>query len=138
MIESRQFISIGAFLGFLAVALGAFGNHALESTMVELDTVETYKTAVQYIFYHAIGLFLVSHVISLVTTPLAIWAGWAMVIGTALFSGSLLLIAVFDVQGLGIITPIGGLFFLAGWAMLGIAAVKGRRREPAVEVAKPE
>ena len=117
-------IIFAAVFGFLGVALGAFGAHGLQH-MVEAKQLAVWHTGVQYQMYHSLALLAVA----LLTTnylnqTLAHWAGWAFVIGILLFSGSLYAIVLLGVKNLGVITPIGGLFFLAGWALLLIAAIK--------------
>ncbi len=104
---------IAAGLCFLAVALGAFGAHALKGTLQAHGTSEVWKTAVLYHFIHAVALLV------LATLPAAgRFASWLFVAGIILFSGSLYLLALTNLKWLGPITPLGGLCFLAGWACL--------------------
>ncbi|MEO7724083.1 MAG: DUF423 domain-containing protein [Chthoniobacterales bacterium] len=102
-----------AALGFLAVALGAFGAHALKGPLTANQTTEVWKTAVLYHFVHALVL------IVLATLPAAnrITAG-LFIGGIVIFSGSLYLLALTNMKWLGAITPLGGLCFLAGWFCL--------------------
>ncbi len=107
------FFRLGAALCFLAVALGAFGAHALRGTLQANDTTEVWKTAVLYHFVHALALLL------LATIPGASRAAsWLLLAGIVIFSGSLYLLALTNVRWLGAITPLGGLCFLAGWLSL--------------------
>lgn len=102
-----------AALCFLAVALGAFGAHALKGTLAANHTIEVWKTAVLYHFVHALALLVVA------TLPAVSRAASAFFVsGIVLFSGSLYLLALTNVKWLGAITPLGGLCFLAGWLSL--------------------
>ncbi len=102
-----------AGLGFLAVALGAFGAHALKATLQANDTTEVWKTAVLYHFLHALALLV------LAALPAASRAASGLFIaGILIFSGSLYLLALTNIKWLGAITPLGGLLFLAGWICL--------------------
>jgi uncharacterized membrane protein YgdD (TMEM256/DUF423 family) len=106
-------LRIAAALCFLAVALGAFGAHALKSTIEGHGMADVWNKAVLYHFIHAIALF----VLALVgTTNRAVW--WLLFTGVILFSGSLYIMALTNILWLGAITPLGGLCLLAGWAWL--------------------
>ena len=107
---------IAAALCFLAVALGAFGAHALRSTLESNGMTDVWNKAVLYHFVHAIALLVLAFV---ATTSRAAW--WLLFSGIILFSGSLYLMALTNLRWFGPITPIGGLCFLAGWAWLVIA-----------------
>jgi uncharacterized membrane protein YgdD (TMEM256/DUF423 family) len=115
------FVLAGIFL-FAAVALGAFGAHALKARLAP-DLMPVYQTAVQYHFWHALGLLAVG--ILLLHKPESgalVAAAWLLAAGIVLFSGSLYLLALSGVRGLGAVTPIGGAAFLAAWACLAWAA----------------
>lgn len=102
---------------FLAVALGAFGAHALKARLSpELQAV--WETGVRYQVYHALGLFVVAWLTTVTQSRLVPAAGWCFVAGTALFSGSLYVLSLSGIRWLGAITPLGGLLFLAGWLCL--------------------
>ena len=121
----KKNIIIGAVLGFLAVALGAFGAHALEDLLVKNDYQAVWETGVQYQMFHAvailvIGVLMSKNVIGNVKSLRV--AVTAMLIGTILFSGSLYVMAVTKITVLGAITPIGGVAFLIGWVALMMAA----------------
>ena len=120
----RTFATLGACLGFLAVLAGAFGAHALRSRLSP-DLLAVFETAARYQMYHALALLAVAWVVSRSPTPLAAWAGALFVVGTVLFSGSLYLLALTGTRGLGAITPLGGVAFLAGWVCLALAVWKG-------------
>lgn len=120
----RLFICLGALFGFLGVVLGAFGAHGLQN-IVEAKQLAVWHTGVQYQIYHSLALLSASLLaVSLVNPRIARWAGWAFVLGILLFSGSLYAIVLLGVKTLGLITPIGGLFFLIGWLLLLLAAIK--------------
>lgn len=120
----RSFIILAGIFGFLAVALGAFGAHGLQK-IVEPRLLEVWHTGVQYQMYHSLALLAVALLaVSYINPAIAKWAGGAFVIGILLFSGSLYAIVLLGVRNLGLITPIGGVFFLIGWALLIVAALK--------------
>ena len=104
---------LAAALGLLAVALGAFGAHALKGTLQSNDTTAVWGTAVLYHFIHAVILLV------LATQPGTSRAASSLfVAGIVLFSGSLYLLALTNLKWLGAITPLGGLCLLAGWFCL--------------------
>ena len=125
----KSFLVIGSLLGGLAVALGAFGAHGLKK-IVPAETVTTFQTGVQYQMYHALALILTAIVFERVGTNMLQWAGNSFIIGTVLFSGSLYALTAMKatgkvgMEGIGIITPIGGLFFIAGWVLFLLAILK--------------
>lgn len=121
--KSKQFIIIAAIIGFLAVALGAFGAHGLESTLSE-KAMHRYQTAVDYQFYHALALFGIGLLLrSHVNVCLQISA-YAFVLGILLFSGSLYAYALTGIGKLGMITPFGGLAFLFAWTCLAVGSLR--------------
>jgi uncharacterized membrane protein YgdD (TMEM256/DUF423 family) len=114
----KTFLLLASVFGGLAVALGAFGAHALENRL-SADLLSTYEIGVRYHFYHALALLGVVAVISRwPAAPAAVWAGWLFVVGIVIFSGSLYILAFTGIRWLGAITPIGGVAFIAGWACL--------------------
>jgi uncharacterized membrane protein YgdD (TMEM256/DUF423 family) len=103
-----------AIFGFLGVSLGAFGAHALSSTLATNGTLAIWNTAVLYHLVHTVA---------------ALWASannkvatWLWLSGVGVFSGSLYILAITNIRWLGAITPIGGLLFLAGWLWIAIRA----------------
>jgi uncharacterized membrane protein YgdD (TMEM256/DUF423 family) len=104
---------IAAALCFAAVALGAFGAHALRSTIERHGMLDVWNKAVLYHFVHAIALFVLAF---WTTTNRTSW--WLIFIGIFLFSGSLYVMALTNLRWLGAITPLGGLCFLGGWTWL--------------------
>lgn len=113
---SLLFFRIAAALCFLAVALGAFGAHALRSTIERHGLLEVWNKAVLYHFIHAVALLALSRFTTINSKPC-----FLLLAGIILFSGSLYVMALTNVRWLGAITPLGGLCFLAGWAWLVIA-----------------
>jgi uncharacterized membrane protein YgdD (TMEM256/DUF423 family) len=118
----KTFLLLGAVAAFLAVALGAFGAHGLRGRLSP-EMLAVFQTGVQYHMSHALALILVSGIMGRMSGWLIQSAGWCFVAGIVFFSGSLYLLAVTGVTILGAVTPIGGLFFLAGWACLAFAAI---------------
>ena len=110
-------INLSSFFMLLAVALGAFGAHAMKGHYSDY-AMEIYKTAVFYHIVHALGLFIVAWLNTLITDPKIMWAGILFIAGIVLFSGSLYLLAFTGASWLGAITPLGGLSFLIGWGLL--------------------
>jgi uncharacterized membrane protein YgdD (TMEM256/DUF423 family) len=124
----RTFTAVGALSGALAVAIGAFGAHALRERLSPED-LATFETGVRYHFYHVAGLLAVAAAAGRWpgrAAGLARMAGWLFVAGTALFSGSLYLLALSGVRWLGAIAPLGGVAFIAGWLSLAWAALRQR------------
>jgi uncharacterized membrane protein YgdD (TMEM256/DUF423 family) len=116
---STLFFRSAAALCFLAVALGAFGAHALRSTIESHGMLDVWNKAVFYHFVHAIALFMLAF---FGTVNRGAWV--FLCAGIILFSGSLYTMALTNVRWLGAVTPLGGLCFLAGWAWLLIAPPK--------------
>ncbi|HEX9053986.1 MAG TPA: DUF423 domain-containing protein [Gemmatimonadales bacterium] len=117
----RLFFSLGALSGFVSVAAGAFGAHALRARL-PADLLAVFETGARYQMYHALALLAVAWAAGRWSGPLVAWAGWLFVAGTLLFSGSLYVLALSGVRWLGAITPLGGVCLLAGWLCLGLAA----------------
>jgi uncharacterized membrane protein YgdD (TMEM256/DUF423 family) len=120
----KLFLSIGSINAFLAVALGAFGAHGLKDKL-SAEMMSVYQTGVQYQMYHALALIVVAVLsVQLPQSSMVNWAGWLFFIGIVLFSGSLYALSLSGIKILGVITPLGGLAFLAGWVMLVLSAFK--------------
>ncbi len=113
-----------SILAMIAVVLGAFGAHALEEQLTP-ERLDTYETAVQYQFYHAIALF-VTGLLARGKPQLAhvAWAGRFFGAGIVLFSGSLYVLVASGISWLGAITPLGGVCFIVGWIMLAVSVKK--------------
>jgi uncharacterized membrane protein YgdD (TMEM256/DUF423 family) len=119
---AKPFLLIGALAGFLGVALGAFGAHALRSRLSP-EMMAAFESAVRYQMYHALAIIMVGLILGRLDGWMFRAAGWAFTLGIVLFSGSLYLLALTGVTILGAVTPLGGLAFLVGWALLVVAAV---------------
>ncbi len=120
----KLFLALGGIYGFLGVALGAFGAHALRDRLAP-ELLGAWKTAVEYQFYHALALLAVGWLLR--ESANAVWlqaAGVSFALGVLLFSGSLYALALSGVRILGAVTPLGGLAFLLGWAFLTLAIVR--------------
>jgi uncharacterized membrane protein YgdD (TMEM256/DUF423 family) len=113
----RLFFRAGALSALIAVAAGAFGAHALRARLTP-EYLAIFETAARYQMYHALGLLAVAWAAGRWPGQLPVWAGWLFVAGTVLFSGSLYALALTGIRGLGAITPLGGVAFLAGWICL--------------------
>jgi len=123
---SALFTGIGALFGFVAVAAGAFGAHALHKRL-PADLLAVFETGARYQMYHAVALLLVGLLAARAPSSLLNAAGWLFIAGVALFSGSLYVLALSGVRVLGAVTPFGGLCFLAGWALLAWSAFRQSR-----------
>ncbi len=121
---NQLFFVIGSLSGGIAVALGAFGAHALKARLTP-ELLNTFETGVRYQMYHALALLAVTLAVRTSTSGLLNAAGWLFVLGTLLFSGSLYLLCFTNKRWLGAITPLGGLAFIAGWICLALAAFAG-------------
>ena len=123
----RLFIALGGISACLGVGLGAFGAHALKSKLTP-ELVTVYQTGVQYHLIHAVGLVLVGILVHWLPDC---WpfkaAGWLLLVGIILFSGSLYLLVITEIRYLGLITPLGGVAFIVGWACLAFGAYFGGR-----------
>ncbi|TDX00704.1 DUF423 domain-containing protein [Dinghuibacter silviterrae] len=124
----KTFLITGALLGALSVGLGAFAAHALKR-MTDEATVGVFHTGVEYQFYHALALLLTGIVYAQFPSAWMTRAGWGFIIGTVLFSGSLYAITLLKINGgslgpAGVLTPIGGLFFIYGWVCMLLGFLK--------------
>lgn len=130
----KSFLITAALLGALAVALGAFGAHALKG-MVSDIAVNTFETGVKYQFYHILALMLVGILYKEYPNKWMVWAGNLFVAGILLFSGSLYVLTFFvatvkpGFAWIGIITPFGGLAFIAGWFSILIGVIKNLKNK---------
>ncbi|MEX0905680.1 MAG: DUF423 domain-containing protein [Balneolaceae bacterium] len=121
---SKLFLIAGSVFMALAVALGAFGAHVVQDLLTP-DRFEVYQTAVQYHFYHALGLLIIGAVAgrSAESTWFR-WSGYLLTAGILIFSGSLYLLTLTDTGWLGAITPFGGVAFILGWIFFAIGVGK--------------
>ena len=119
----KFFLIVGSLLGALSVALGAFGAHSLKR-IVSPEAVATFETGVRYQFYHTFALLIIAVLYERFPNKWMVWAGNSFLVGILLFCGSLYLLTLLNatntigLRKIGIITPFGGLFFIAGWLFL--------------------
>ncbi|MCY1422801.1 hypothetical protein D9M71_384970 [compost metagenome] len=117
----RTFLMLAAFFGFTGVALGAFAAHGLKNRLSS-EYLAIFHTGVNYQLVHTLALFAVALLAAHLPGRLVSWAGGLFCVGIVLFSGSLYVLTLTGVSKLGMVTPFGGLAFLAGWFCLGLAA----------------
>lgn len=122
----RFFYICAGIAGFLGVALGAFGAHALKARL-EPDLLAAFETGVRYHLYHALALFAAAWGWARWPERRFAFAGWAFIAGITIFSGSLYLLALSGERWLGAVTPLGGLAFLAGWSSMAWGAYRAIR-----------
>lgn len=116
-VNAMVWVKLASFMMFLGVALGAFGAHALKGK-VDAYFLDVFKTGVLYHMVHALGLFAVAWLSTISQDPKIAWAGYLMIAGIVLFSGSLYAMTLTGLRPLGAITPFGGLSFLAAWVLI--------------------
>lgn len=128
----RNYLIAAALFGASGVALGAFGAHGLRNVTSDEKILHGYQTAVQYQLYHAIVLLALGILYERIPVKLIRWAARCFISGILLFSGSLYLLTLLKVQGssvvkiIGPLTPLGGVFLIAGWLFLLAAVMKKR------------
>jgi len=120
----KTILVLGTVLSGLAVAIGAFGAHALEPLLEQNQRADTFETASKYHFYHALGILLLGAFANRFSPVLLKRAAWLMAAGVLVFSGSLYLLSVTNIGWLGAITPVGGVLFIVAWAMAGWSATR--------------
>jgi uncharacterized membrane protein YgdD (TMEM256/DUF423 family) len=126
----KNFFLLAAVLGAIAVAAGAFGAHGLQKITADEKILHGYQTAVQYQVYHVLVLLILSAVADKLDARFFRWAVYSFTGGILLFCGSLYLLTFLKIQGsaavkaVGPVTPLGGVLFIAGWLLSGLAAVR--------------
>lgn len=123
---TRTFIIIGALLGMSGVALGAFGAHGLEPTLTANGRLDTFETASHYHLIHALAMIAAAWMNSVTRSRVSRWAGILLALGVLFFSGSLYVLAIFDVRFMGAVAPIGGALLILGWGALALDAWRWR------------
>lgn len=120
---AHALLGFGALLGFLTVALGAFGAHILRARWSQ-EQMAWFETGVQYQGIHSLAILAMAGLGAVLPAARSLLsdAGWAFLVGVVLFSGSLYALAVTRVRRWGAVTPFGGLAFLTGWALALVAA----------------
>jgi uncharacterized membrane protein YgdD (TMEM256/DUF423 family) len=124
MLTQKQTFLISSALGFLAVALGAFGAHALKEMLTVNGRLDTYDLAVRYHFYHTLALLASGIMMDKFKGSGIKLSALLFLIGIVLFSGSLYALCLVNISKIAAITPIGGVFLIAGWATLFISVFK--------------
>jgi uncharacterized membrane protein YgdD (TMEM256/DUF423 family) len=121
---TKLFLILGGINAALVVMLGAFGAHGLK-TKLTAEMLAVYQTGVHYHLFHALGLLAVGLVATQIADSVWLkWSGWLMLAGIILFSGSLYVLSVSGLRWLGMVTPFGGVAFIAAWIVFVIAIVK--------------
>jgi uncharacterized membrane protein YgdD (TMEM256/DUF423 family) len=121
---AKLFLILGGINAALVVMLGAFGAHGLKVKLTA-EMLAVYQTGVHYHLFHALGLLAVGMVATQIADSVWLkWSGWLMLVGIILFSGSLYVLSVSGMRWLGMVTPFGGLAFIAAWIVLVIAIMK--------------
>ncbi|MCW5602177.1 DUF423 domain-containing protein [Nitrosomonas sp.] len=122
----RIFLTLGSINAFLCVLLGALGAHGLKHILTS-EMLVVFQTAVQYHFYHALGMILVGLVLfHLPQSRTLKLSGWLMFAGIVLFSGTLYAISLTEFRGLSKIAPLGGLSYMSSWILFAYAAWKSK------------
>ncbi len=126
--KPHHWIGIGAFWAAIGVTLGAFGAHALKERLVEAGQLENWHTAVRYQVWHALAL--IAYGMLRERRPLPAYAGWAFLVGSLLFSGSVYCLALDVLRPvMGPLTPVGGALLISAWITLGITAMRRGKSE---------
>lgn len=120
-IMDKTLMFVGAVMGGLGVAIGAFGAHGLRGRLTP-DMLAVFETGVRYHMYHALAILIAGALMSRLEGRAVVLAGWSFTAGIVIFSGSLYALALSGVTMLGAVTPIGGVAFIAGWIALAVAA----------------
>jgi uncharacterized membrane protein YgdD (TMEM256/DUF423 family) len=123
LILARIFLATAAVFGGLSVVGGAFASHALKEKLTD-RALAIFETGARYQMYHALALLLVALLLSRAQESQTFFAvaGWAFIVGTVIFSGSLYALSLTDIKFLGAITPLGGVAYIVGWGCLALAA----------------
>jgi len=125
---AKKIVLLASFVLMTAVILGALGAHTLK-TQLTPESVDSFKTGVTYQFYHGFGLLIIAVLMEVFKKPGLKWAALMFSIGILFFSGSIYVLSTRELTGLevkflGPITPVGGLFFVAGWIITFIQFLK--------------
>jgi len=121
---SKLFLILGGINAALVVMLGAFGAHGLKAKLTA-EMLAVYQTGVHYHLFHALGLLAIGIVATQIADSVWLkWSGWLILLGIILFSGSLYVLSVSGLRWLGMVTPFGGVAFIAAWIVFVIAIVK--------------
>src|SRR5690606_9420821 len=123
--KNTRYIKLAAVLGFLAVAIGAFGAHGLEPILSKYKRLETFETAVKYHFYHTFAILIVGVLLTIEQeNKKLVYSVYSFLAGIFIFSGSLYFMSLTNITWLGAVTPLGGLAFMLGWIFLFVGVKK--------------
>jgi len=122
--NQRTTLLSATVLGGLAVVLGAFGAHALKPVLTQQGTLSTWELASRYQFYSTFALMASGVLMTSFPARVIRYGSLCFLIGTVLFSGSLYLLSLYKLSIFGPVTPIGGLFLIAGWILLLVGIAK--------------
>jgi uncharacterized membrane protein YgdD (TMEM256/DUF423 family) len=120
----RTFFVLGALLGAIGVAAGAFGAHALEQRLAP-DRMQLFELAARYQLLHALALLGAAWAVQRWPNGLTSASGWLLVVGTVIFSGTIYALAFGAPRMLGAVTPVGGVALIGGWLLLALGALRG-------------
>lgn len=134
MIMKRRFLAAGALMALLATVFGALGAHAFKPQLSP-DQLESFKTATQYQFYHALALIAVGIISAHWQDKFMLWSGYLFLSGILIFSGSIYVLSTQEISHirapfLGPFTPVGGLCFMAGWISFIISLFRMKDEQP--------
>ena len=121
---ARISIITGGIFGFLSVAIGAFGAHELTPALIQSEKLDVFELAVEYQFYHACALLLNGIINHLFPSVKFKYASVCFIAGVILFSGSLYALSFTPLGILGLLTPMGGIMLLLGWAFLMVGLIE--------------
>ena len=120
----QNIVLAGTLLAALAVALGAFGAHALNDLLIQSGRLDTYQTAVQYQMYHSIGLIFAGLILSKYNLKLINYASLFFFLGILFFSIFLIILCLTNNSTFAIFAPVGGLSYIVGWVLMGVGIYK--------------
>ncbi|HEY5691263.1 MAG TPA: DUF423 domain-containing protein [Cyclobacteriaceae bacterium] len=124
MTLQKRILLFGGVFGGLAIAIGAFGAHALKDTLIANDRLDTFELATRYQFYHALALLILGTLADRIDQVRLNWSSRFFLCGIVVFSGSLYVLSLSGNTLWGTITPIGGVFLLIGWLLFVLACLK--------------
>jgi len=120
----KIFLLIASISGAVSVMIGAFGAHGLRKFLEANNRMDTFETAVRYQFYHSLALLMLGLLMFHWQHKFFVYAGYSYVAGIVIFSGTLYVLCMTGQKWLGAITPIGGLFLIAGWLFIALGIAK--------------
>ncbi|MBO9700847.1 MAG: DUF423 domain-containing protein [Sporocytophaga sp.] len=121
----KLFLTAGSLSGALSVMIGAFGAHKLKDYLLKVGRTEVFETAVKYQFYHTFALLFIGLLLLIKGDIKTLnYSGYCFITGVIIFSGSLYVLCLTNVSKWGAVTPIGGLFLIAGWIFALISIMK--------------